>query len=116
MSIRALPRNVRIHLYLFWTGMVLAGAGVLGFVLSFWEVGSSSAASVDVHSETPVLAYASIAAWVIGLGVMWYSRRKLDAAAAEKMRQDRESMFVTFDDPPGPDDEGATTAPAGREP
>lgn len=116
MSLRAVPRNVRVHIYLYWSGIVLAGAGVLGFLLSFWQVGSSSAATVDVHSEIPVLAYASIAAWVIGLGAMWYSRRKLDAAVAEKMRQDRESMFVTFNDPSGSDDEGTTAASAGREP
>jgi hypothetical protein len=116
VSLRAVPRNVRVHIYLFWTGIVLAGVGVLGFLLSFWQVGSSAAATVDVHSEIPVLAYASIAAWVIGLGTMWHSRRKLDAAVAEKTRQDREQMFVTFDGPPGPDDDGTTAASAGREP
>jgi hypothetical protein len=63
-----------------------------------------------------VLAYASIAAWAVGIGMMWYSRRKLGAAVAEKMRQDQESAFVTFDSQPSPDDEDATDASAGREP
>ncbi|MHB1017005.1 MAG: hypothetical protein ACYC2X_03810 [Coriobacteriia bacterium] len=115
MSIRNVPSAVRLQLYLFWTGMVIAGIGVVGFFLSFWQVGSSSAASVDVHSDVPVLAYASIAAWVLGLAAMWWSRRRLDAAVAAKLAEDAAGLYVDIAaDEPG-DGETSTTASAGRE-
>lgn len=94
MSLKVLPPHVRAHLYLFWAGMVLAGLGVLGFFLSFWQVGSALAATVDVHEEVPIFAYASIAAWVVGLGIMWYSRRQVDRAVTAKLKADREAMIV----------------------
>jgi hypothetical protein len=48
-------------------------------------------ASIDVHAEVPVIAYASIFAWVIGLAIMWYSRRTLDVAVAKRRREVREA-------------------------
>jgi hypothetical protein len=82
--------------------MAAAGLGVVGFFLSFWEVGSPAQAAIDVHEQVPVLAYASIFAWVVGLALMWYCRRKLDSAVNARLAEGREAMFV--------DD-----APAGRE-
>ena len=94
MSIRNVPTAVRIQLYLFWAGMVIAGLGVMGFFLSFWEVGSSAAAVVDVHDDIPILAYASIVAWIVGLAAMWWSRRRLDAAVAAKLAEDQAGLYV----------------------
>ena len=110
MSLKVLPPHVRAHLYLFWAGMAIAGLGVVGFFLSFWEVGSAMAAAVDVHEEVPVFAYASIAAWVLGLGIMWYSRRRVDAAVTAKLKENREAMFVEFGA-----DEIEDSAPEGRD-
>lgn len=117
MSLKILPPHVRAHLYLFWTGMALAGLGVLGFFVSFWRVGSAAAATVDVHADVPVFAYASIAAWVLGLGIMWYSRRQVDRAVAAKLKADREAMFVEFgvNETSAPETIEDTT-PDGREP
>lgn len=98
MSLRILPPHVRAHLYLFWVGMGLAGIGVLGFVFSFWRVGSAAQAAVDVHTDVPVVAYVSIVAWVVGLAVMWYSRRALEAAVAARTRETRAAMYVDTDD------------------
>jgi len=92
VSLKILPVRVRAHLYLFWVGMALAGAGVVGFFLSFGRIASATQAIIDVHTDVPVIAYASIGAWVIGLVIMWYSRRTLDAAVADRRRQTREPL------------------------
>lgn len=115
MSLRHVPIDVRLYLYLFWAGMAVAGAGVVGFFLSFWRVGSSAAAMVDVHYDTPVVAYASIAAWVLGLVAMWFSRRRLDAAVAAKLEADRVGLYVDFPDAVSGDDGVSTDAPEGRD-
>ncbi|MBN2847763.1 MAG: hypothetical protein JXP72_04835 [Coriobacteriia bacterium] len=94
MSLSELPARVRAHVYLFWFGMVVAGAGVLGFFFSFWQVGSATQAAIDVHTEVPVFAYASILAWVGGLIIMWYSRRTLDAAVRARLEENRAAMIV----------------------
>lgn len=91
MSLKVLPPRVRALVYLFWAGMAAAGAGVVGFFLSFWQVAGARQAAIDVHTDIPVFAYASIFAWVAGLLIMWYSRRRLDAALAEKLKQDNEA-------------------------
>jgi hypothetical protein len=96
VSLKVLPARVRAHLYVFWVGMAVAGLGLAGFILSFWQVGSASAAAVDVHRDVPYLAYASIAAWLVGLVLMWYGRRKVNAAVAAKLKEDREAMYVEF--------------------
>ena len=98
MSLKVLPPHVRAHLYLFRVGMVASGLGVVGFFLSFWQVGSARQAAIDVHTDVPVLAYASILAWVGGLLVMWYSRRTLDAAVAARLEENRTAMLAE----PGP--------------
>jgi hypothetical protein len=98
-------------MYLFWVGMAASGLGVVGFFLSFWQVGSPAQAAIDVHEIVPVWAYVSIALWVSGLLVMWYSRRVIDAAVAAKLREKREAVTVDLDarvadapfaDTPGP--------------
>jgi len=91
VSLKVLPPRVRAFVYLFWVGMVAAGAGVIGFFLSFWQVAGARQAAIDVHTDIPVFAYASIFAWVLGLLIMWYSRRRLDAALAEKLKRDNEA-------------------------
>jgi hypothetical protein len=115
VSLRHVPIGVRAYLYLFWAGMAVGGVGVVGFFLSFWRVGSSAAAMTDVHYDTPVGAYASIAAWVLGLVAMWFSRRKLDAAVAAKLEADRAGLYVDFPDTVSGDDAVSTDAPEGRD-
>lgn len=115
MSLRHVPIGVRAYLYLYWAGMAVAGAGVAGFLLSFWRVGSSAAAVTDVHYDTPVVAYASIAAWVFGLGVMWLSRRKLGAAVAAKQAEDRKGLYIDFPDTSSGADGVSTSASGGRD-
>lgn len=115
MSIRDVPPAVRFQLYVFWAGMVVAAVGVVGFFLNFWQVGSAAAASVDVHEDVPVFAYASIAAWLIGLAAMWLSRRKLDAAVAAKLAEDRAGLYVDPGRAGYDDDDVTTAAPDGRD-
>ncbi len=110
MSLKVLPAHVRLHLYLFWTGMAVAGLGVIGFFLSFWQVGSASQASIDVHTDIPVIAYISIAAWVGGLLLMWYSRRTLDAAVARKLEES--APAASEDGAPASDGAESASAPA----
>jgi len=97
VTLKVLPPRVRAHLYLFWVGMAASGLGVVGFFLSFWQVGSPAQAGIDVHETIPVLAYASIFAWVIGLIVMRYSRWWLDTAVAKRKSESREAMMVDGD-------------------
>lgn len=92
MSLKVLPKRVRVHLYLFYAGMVLAGLGVIGFILSYNQVASSAQAMIDVHNDVPVVAYAAIFAWAIGLGLMWYGRRTVDAAVRERTRENQEAL------------------------
>ncbi|MDI6901682.1 MAG: hypothetical protein QMC79_08335 [Anaerosomatales bacterium] len=87
MSLREVPAHVRANLYLGWFGMALAAAGIVTFIASFGAVGSASAAAVDVHTDVPWVAYAGIAAWVVGLGIAWFSRRRLRAALRARMRE-----------------------------
>jgi hypothetical protein len=87
VSLKQVPAHVRAHLYLGWFGMALAAVGIVTFIASFGAVGSASAAAIDVHTEVPWVAYAGIAAWVIGLGIAWYSRRRLRAALRARMRE-----------------------------
>lgn len=112
MSLRVLPPHVRAHLYMFWAGAITAGLGIVGFFLSFGEVASPEQATIDVHYDVPVLAYASIAAWVVGLVLMWYSRRRIDAAVRAKQAENREQMFADF----GVQPQAAEAAPALVEP
>jgi len=93
VSLKVLPPRVRSYVYLFWAGAVAAGSGIAGFFFSFGRVGSPAQATIDVHSDIPVLAYASIAAWVVGLAVMWYCRRQLNTAVAKRQRE-RHATFV----------------------
>jgi hypothetical protein len=101
VSLKNVPAHVRAHYYLFWTGAVVSALGILGFFLSFNEVGSPAQATIDVHTDIPELAYASIAAWLLGMVVMWYGRRRVNVAVAKKLRENREAMFVAaVDDAP----------------
>ena len=101
MSFRDMPRRVRVNLVLHWVGIVLAGLGVIAFFLSFGQVASVAQARIDVHDEMPVIAYAGILAWALGLGLMWYSRRTLDFEMRKKMKKDRSAMRVDLGDAGG---------------
>lgn len=87
MKLDGVPGHVRMLMYLYWAGMVLAGLGVVGFFFSYSEVASPAQAAGDVHLEIPVLAYASIFAWLAGLVFMWYSRRRVDAAVKARLAE-----------------------------
>ena len=113
MSLAAVPLRVRINLALFWVGIVVAGLGIVGFFLSFGQVASSTQAAIDVHEDIPVFAYAAIAGWIVGLFLMWYSRRNLDAAVSDRVRERREAVLADLDPRPGEDE--PTNAPDGRD-
>lgn len=117
---RDVPRRVRNHLYLYRGSMVLGGLGLVGFLLSYGQVGSPAVAEADLAAPFPVLAYASIGLWVVGIALMFYSRRVLQSAiqaraaenqqaAIEKMRIDE---IVESLPHPEPKDAGATPAPS----
>jgi hypothetical protein len=111
VSLSDVPSRVRAHIYLYYAGAGIGVLGLIGFILSFGQVGSSAQATVDVHTDVPVFAYASIALWLVGLGAMWYSRRTLNAALREKMKQDRTAALggavVNLDAAEGADPPGA---------
>ena len=120
MSLKVVPVRVRVHLYLFYAGMVLAGLGVLGFILSFGQVGSSAQAMIDVHEDIPVVAYAAIFAWAIGLALMWYGRKTVDAAVREKVRENEaakqaESREAKLNELVGEADSGSQPASPARD-
>lgn len=94
MSLKAVPLHVRVYIVLYWIGLVAAGLGVVGFFLSYSQVGAPALAAIDVHREIPVLAYGSIFAWVVGLGVMWYSRRRIDAAVSARLKETCDEVFT----------------------
>jgi hypothetical protein len=106
----SVPKRVRAYAYAFYAGGAFAAVGLVGFILSFGQVGSARQAAVDVHTDVPVLAYLSIAAWAVGLLTVWLSRRALEAAAREKMRSDRiASAFGPEDDRKGSSSPGETS-------
>lgn len=97
MNLKNVPPHVRRYMYITWMGMAVSALGVLGFILSFWQVGSPAQATVDVHTDTPWGAYISIFAWVIGLAVAWYGRRRLDAAVRERKKELAAAARVELD-------------------
>ena len=105
MSLSDAPPRIRRFIYLYYAGIAIGALGLVGFVVSFGQVGSAAQAAIDVHEDVPVLAYASIAAWLVGLGTMWFAKRTLDAAVREKMSQNRIAALVG-EDQPGPAGEG----------
>lgn len=109
------PTHVRAHIYLFWVGAVAAALGILGFFLSFNQVGSPALAAIDVHDRIPVFAYASIGAWLVGLVFMWYSRRRLNAAVAKKLAADRGALLVDVGSLAAAPNGQDVQAPDGRE-
>lgn len=105
MSPAGVPARVRFLLWLYYAGIIAGALGIVGFIVSFGQVGSAAQAAIDVHKDIPVLAYASIAAWLVGLAFMWYGRRGLGAAGRERMRQDPGAVRAGAD-PSAPDREG----------
>ena len=117
MSLKVVPARVRLHLYLHWAGMVAAGLGVVGFFLSYKQVGSAAQAAIDVHRQVPVFAYASIFIWVAGLALMWYTRRRIDSAVKARLAENCDALLIDdCDEPPAePGTDLTVNAPIGRD-
>lgn len=64
-------------------GLALSAAGILGFLLSYNAVGAPALAAADYHPIPPV-AWASIVAWVAGIGIALGARWYAVAAAARR--------------------------------
>ncbi len=97
MSLKNVPPRVRAYMYITWLGMGLGGLGLLGFVLSFAQVGSRAVAEADLAAATPWGAYISIFTWVAGLAIAWYGRRRLDAAVRERKKELADAARVELD-------------------
>lgn len=97
MSLKDLPARVRAYVYLTWTGMGLSALGILGFFLSFNAVAGPTRWAVGVHRDIPWGAYGAIFAWVIGLVLTWYGRRRFDAAVRARKRELEDAARVELD-------------------
>ncbi|MCE5202922.1 MAG: hypothetical protein ABFC80_01930 [Coriobacteriales bacterium] len=97
MSFRALPKNVQVHLVLWWAGMIVAGLGVLGFILSFNEVAGPSRWATDVSTDIPWFAYISIFMWAGGGLLAWYSRHRVNAAVRKRKAELADAARVDVD-------------------
>lgn len=100
MSLKDLPARVRTYLYEYWAGLIVAGLGVLGFVASFFQVGSAAQAAVDVHTDIPVFAYLAIGAWLVGIVLMWHGRRRLIAAMDARSAEKKSALSVGIERTP----------------
>lgn len=97
MSFKDVPASVRMNMYIAWAGMVLGAAGILGFILSFNQVGSPAAAVTDVHRDIPWIAYISIFMWVSGMLLTWYGRRQLNVAVRKRTEELAAAAVVELD-------------------
>ncbi len=97
MSLKDVPAHVRRYMYLTWVGMILGALGVLGFILSFWQVGSPVQAATDLQTPTPWGAYFAILLWVVGMVITWIGRRKLDSAVRARKRELAAAATVELD-------------------
>ncbi len=68
MTSPKLPPEVRWALWALRAGLAVALVGIVGFLLSFGQVGAPSLASADYH-PMPTVALASVVAWFVGVGV-----------------------------------------------
>ncbi|MDI6691907.1 MAG: hypothetical protein QMD76_01155 [Anaerosomatales bacterium] len=94
---RELPARVRAYVYLTWAGMALSALGILGFFLSFNAVAGPSRWAVGVHRDIPWGAYTAIFAWVTGLIVTWFGRKRIDAAVRARKRELEDAARVELD-------------------
>ena len=97
MNLSGVPGHVRRSLYITWTGMGLGALGLIGFILSFWQVGSPAVAAADLNAATPWGAWISIFVWVTGLAVAWSGRRQLNAAVRERKQELADAARVELD-------------------
>jgi hypothetical protein len=97
VNLNHLPPHVRAHVYLTWAGMGLSALGILGFFLSFNDVAGPSRWAVGVHHDIPWRAYAAIFAWVAGLIITWYGRKRIDAAVRARKRELADAARVDLD-------------------
>lgn len=90
MTRTELPRVARTAMFVLRGGLALSAAGIVGFLLSYRQVAAPALAAADVHPMPP-LAWASIVAWVAGIGIAlgarWYAAAAA-AARAERMAAD----------------------------
>jgi membrane protein implicated in regulation of membrane protease activity len=86
------PPRIRPLFALYCVGAVVSALGIIGFFVSFTRVAGPAAAAIDVHTDMPWFAYGSMAAWIIGVVVMWLTRRAIEAWVRESMQGDGESQ------------------------
>lgn len=97
MSIKDVPVRVRTYMYMTWAGMGIGALGIIGFILSFSQVGSPAVAEADLSAAIPWGAYAAILAWVIGISLAWFGRRRLNAAVRERKKELAAAAMVELD-------------------
>lgn len=97
MSFRELPRHVRVHMIIGWTGMVLAGLGILGFIFSFNDVAGPSRWANDVNTDIPWFAYISIFMWAVGIFLAWYGRHRINIAVRKRQAELAAAATVDLD-------------------
>lgn len=82
-----LPVAARRAMWTLRAGLGVAAAGIVGFFLSYGQVGAPSLAAADYHPMPP-LALLSIGAWVAGMTVAlaagWHARGLARKYASER--------------------------------
>jgi hypothetical protein len=86
-----------MNMYIAWAGMVLGAAGILGFILSFNQVGSPAVALSEGQRVVPWFAYISIFMWVGGMLLAWYGRRQLNVAVRKRTEELAAAAVVELD-------------------
>lgn len=99
-GLRELPRHLRASIYLVGVGLLVAGLGILGFIVSFDQVITRVRTAATGAGAFPWLTYVSVAAWAAGSLLVWSSRKHIDRALRERQRAARESIRI---DPEGED-------------
>jgi hypothetical protein len=97
VNLKNVPTSVRVHLYITWAGMALGALGIIGFILSYGQVGSPAQAAADLQNKIPWFAYISIFAWVGGLLLAWYGRMRLNAAVRKRTQELDDAAKVELD-------------------
>lgn len=97
MSFSELPRHVRVHMIISWVGMVFAGLGILGFILSFNDVAGPARWANDVNTDIPWFAYGCIFAWAGGIFLAWYGRHRITIAVRKRQAELASAASVELD-------------------
>lgn len=83
------PQAARTSMLLLRAGLAVAALGIIGFFLSYGQVGAPALASADFHPMPP-LAWASIVAWAAGMVVALGARTFAAWSAARRMSRTEE--------------------------